>query len=83
MNALVATEAKSNRVVLGSIGGLAAPNGSGQNRSDFLCPLRGRQAGGVGKRLHEGDLLKRWNIVPVSPKRSVEVSQPSAMKSNG
>ena len=49
MKALVATEAKSNRVVLGGVGRLDTPNGGGQNRGDFLGALRGRQAFGRGK----------------------------------
>ena len=49
MNALVATEAKSNRVVFAVRRRLAAPNGGGQNRGDFLGALRGRQAVGRGK----------------------------------
>ena len=52
MKALVATEAKSNRVVFGSVGCLAAPNGGRQNQSDFPCALRGRQA--VGTRQNGG-----------------------------
>jgi hypothetical protein len=49
MKALVAIEAKSNRVVLGSVWCLAAPNGGCQNQGNFLRPLRGRQAVGRGK----------------------------------
>ena len=63
MKALVATEAKSNRVVLGGVGRLATPYGGGQNRGDFLGALRGRQAGGTrqngGHVGHSGRLMGR------------------------